>query len=40
VLVLTNAGGQRRVVVRFSGKQSEVDLPSDSITTLSWRSSV
>ncbi|MBV9158299.1 MAG: hypothetical protein JO097_18705 [Acidobacteriaceae bacterium] len=38
VTILTNSGDQKSVALRSSGKQTQVNLPSDSITTLTWRS--
>ena len=37
-VVLTNAGADRRVLVRMSGMEAEVNLAGDSIATLTWRS--
>ena len=36
VLVLTNSGAARDLVVRMEGMETEVRLPADSIATLSW----
>ena len=36
-VVLTHAGASRRVTVRLSGMEAEVQLPSDSITSLTWQ---
>ncbi|MBV9300773.1 MAG: hypothetical protein JOY62_09590 [Acidobacteriaceae bacterium] len=38
IAILTNAGQEQAVVLRISGKQTEVRLPGDSVTTLTWRS--
>lgn len=35
--VLTNTGAPRRVSVRIAGHEAEVDLPGDSLVTLSWK---
>jgi glucosylceramidase len=37
-LVLTNSGGERQILVRVAGMETEVGLPADSITSLTWRS--
>ena len=37
VLVITNAGAQKTVHLRFAGLTAEVALAADSISTLSWR---
>lgn len=37
-LVLTNSGGERKILVRVTGMEAEVNLPADSITSLTWRS--
>jgi glucosylceramidase len=36
-VVLTHAGASRRVAVRLSGMEAEVQLPSDSITSMTWQ---
>ncbi|MBV8551602.1 MAG: hypothetical protein JOY54_09895 [Acidobacteriaceae bacterium] len=36
--VITNKGLDRRVLVRMSGAEAEVELPADSIVTLTWKS--
>ena len=36
-VVLTNAGPQRKATLRMSGMETAVNLPADSITTLTWR---
>lgn len=38
VMVITNQGAQKRILLRCSGKQCGVDLLGDSVNTLSWRS--
>ena len=37
VVVLTNAGTERKATLRMSGMETAVNLPADSITTLTWR---
>ena len=37
VAILTNTGAVRTVALQSSGKQAQVSLPSDSITTLTWQ---
>jgi glucosylceramidase len=34
--VLTNAAAERKVLLRLYGRESEVRLPADSVTTLTW----
>ncbi len=36
-VVLTNAGSERKVLLRVAGAETEVNLPNNSITTLTWR---
>ena len=36
VAVLTNAAAERKILLRLNGKESEVRLLADSVTTLSW----
>ena len=35
-VVLTNAGAEKRVLLRLAGMEAEVNLPNDSVTTLTW----
>jgi glucosylceramidase len=35
--VLTNAASERKIRLRLGGKEAEVRLPADSVTTLTWR---
>ncbi len=37
VVVLTNAGAERKSTLRVSGMETAVNLPSDSVSTLTWR---
>jgi glucosylceramidase len=34
--VLTNAAAERKILLRLSGRETEVRLPADSVTTLTW----
>jgi glucosylceramidase len=34
--VLTNAAAERKILLRLNGRESEVRLPADSVTTLTW----
>jgi O-glycosyl hydrolase len=34
--VLTNAAAERKILLRLSGREAEVRLPADSVTTLTW----
>jgi glucosylceramidase len=36
-VVLTNAGSERKATLRMAGMETAVNLPADSITTLTWR---
>ena len=36
--VLTNAGADKKALLRMSGMEAEIGLPNDSVTTLTWRS--
>jgi glucosylceramidase len=35
-VILTNAGAERKALLRLAGMVAELDLPNDSITTLTW----
>ena len=35
--VITNAAAERKVVLRLGGKEAEIRLPGDSLTTLTWK---
>jgi glucosylceramidase len=37
--VLTNAAADRKMLLRMGGSEAEVHLPSDSVTTLTWKAS-
>jgi hypothetical protein len=37
VAVLTNAGAPTKATLRISGMETSVDLPGDSMTTLTWK---
>jgi len=37
VVVVTNAGTEKKALLRLAGMVAELDLPTDSITTLTWR---
>ena len=35
--ILTNTAAERKIVLRMNGGETEVRLPADSVTTLTWR---
>jgi len=35
--VLTNAATERKILLRLNGREAEVHMPADSVTTLTWR---
>lgn len=37
VVILTNAGGPAKLAVTVQGKAAEINLPADSVSTLSWQ---
>jgi hypothetical protein len=35
--VITNSSAERKIILRLGGPESEIHLPAESITTLSWK---